>query len=56
MEAISKLPRKYIIYGDEDQNNVIALFDIVREVMAERDHISPNFIAASQTARILHES
>lgn len=39
LEAILKLPRKYIMYGDEDQNNIISLFEIVKGVVIQRDHI-----------------
>lgn len=53
LEAITKLPRKYIIYGDEDRNNVIELFEAVRRVYVERDHIKANRLAAATTATIL---
>ena len=55
LEAITKLPRKYIIYGDEDQNNVIELFETVRGVYLERDHLEANRLAAATTALILSD-
>ena len=45
LEAITKLPRKYMTYADEDKNNVISLFEIVKGVVIERDHLLPNIIA-----------
>lgn len=55
LEAITKLPVKYIIYGDEDQNNVIELFEAVRGVYVERDHLKANRLAATTTALILSD-
>lgn len=55
LEAITKLPQKYIIYGDEDRNNVIELFEAVRIVYIERDHIKANRLAAATTATILSD-
>ena len=55
LEAITKLTRKYIMYGDEDKNNVISLFEIVKGVVIERDHLLPNIIASTITAKILSE-
>ena len=49
------MPRKYIIYGDEDKNNVINLFEAVRGVYVERDHIQANRLAAATTALILSD-
>ena len=51
LKAITKLPRKYIMYDDEDKNSVISHFEIVKGVVIERDHLLPNII----TAKILSE-
>lgn len=44
------------MYGDEDQNNVISLFEIVKGVVIERDHLLPNIVASTITAKILSEN
>ena len=43
------------MYGDEDRNNVIELFEAVRVVYIERDHIKANRLAAATTATILSD-
>ena len=34
---VSKLKGKYIIFGDEDQNSVVALFEVVRDIALNRE-------------------
>ena len=56
MEAITKLPRKYLVYGDEDQSTIISLFEIVKGVVVERDHVLLDIVASTTTAKILSEN
>ena len=44
------------MYGDEDQNNVISLFEIVKGVVIERDHLLLNIVASTITAKILSKN
>lgn len=55
LEMVSKLHAKYIIFGDEDQNSVVALFEVVREVALNREYKSFEKVAAKITAKILSE-
>ena len=50
LEAITKLTRKFIMYGDEDQNTVISLFEIVKGVVIERDHLLPSIYNNSKNS------
>ena len=55
VDKVSKLKGKYIIFGDEDQNSVVALFEVVRDVARNREYVKFEKIAAKITAKILSE-
>ena len=55
IQATADLPRKYIVFGEEDQNNMLNLLEIVREVASRRDYKEVNNISISATAQILSE-
>lgn len=55
LEMLSKLKAKYIIFGDEDQNSVVALFEVVRCVALNREYVSFEKIASKITAKMLSE-
>ena len=52
---LSKLKAKYIIFGDEDQNSVVALFEVVRDVAFNREYVKHEKIASKITAKTLSE-
>ena len=51
LEMVSKLHAKYIIFGDEDQNSIVALFKVVREVAVNREYKSFEKVVAKITQR-----
>ena len=55
LEMLSKLKAKYIIFGEEDQNSVVALFEVVRCVALNREYVSFEKIASKITAKMLSE-
>ena len=55
LDMVSKLKGKYIIFGDEDQNSVVALFEVVRDVALNREYVKLEKIASKITAKILSE-
>lgn len=55
LTMVSKLPLKYITFGDEDKKNIIELFETVREVAINREYLKCDNVAASKTAKILSE-
>ena len=53
LNALSSIPVKYVTFSDEDQDKVLSLYAVIRDVAVERDHIRPNKIAAKSTVKIL---
>lgn len=56
LKAITNLPRKYLVYGYEDQSTIISLFEIVKGVVMEHDYALPDIVASTTTAKILSEN
>ena len=55
IKAFTDLPRKYVLFGDEDRKNVIELFEIVREIAINRDYIDADFVSSSAVAKLLSQ-
>ena len=55
VKAVAELPRKYIVFGEEDQNNVLKIYDVVREVAIRRDYKEVHNTSVTTTAQILSE-
>ena len=55
IKAIADLPRKYIVFGEEDQDNILDLFDVVKEVAVRRDYKNVINTSISTKAQILSE-
>ena len=53
LNALSSIPGKYVIFSDEDQDKVLSLYAVIRDVAIERDHIRANKVAAAATVKIL---
>lgn len=53
IQATADLPRKYVVFGDEDRNNVLKLFDVVREVTVSREYREINNMTASVVIELL---
>jgi hypothetical protein len=56
LDALSAIPDKYVIFSEEDQEKVLSLYGIIREVAKERDHKHANKLAAKVTIKILQNS
>ena len=56
LDALSVIPDKYVIFSEEDQEKVLSLYGIIREVAKERDHKHANKLAAKVTIKILQNS
>ena len=55
IKAFTDLPRKYVLFGDEDRKNVIELFEIVREIAINRDYKDADFVSSSAVAKLLSQ-
>lgn len=53
INILSSIPDKYVIFSEEDQQKVISLYGVIREVAIERDHKCVNKVAATATVKIL---
>ena len=53
LNVLTSMPDKYVIFTEEDQAKIVALYGVVREVIMERDYKHPNYVAATETIKIL---
>ena len=53
LSALSSIPVKYVIFSDEDQDKVLSLYAVIKDVATERDYIRANKVAAAATVKIL---
>jgi hypothetical protein len=51
--ALNELPCKNVIFSEDDQSNVLILYNIVRKVVIERDYEDHDSVAADLTEEIL---
>ena len=51
--ALNELPCKNVIFSEDDQSNVLILYNIVRKVVIERDYEDHDNVAADLTEEIL---
>ena len=56
LNALSAIPDKYVIFSEEDQEKVIALYGVIGDVAKERDHKYANNIAVKATLKLLQNS
>jgi hypothetical protein len=56
LTALSKIPSKYVIFSEDDKNNVTALYKVVKVVVLERDYKNARIVAAEATKQILQDS
>ena len=56
LNALSAIPDKYVFFSEEDQEKVIALFGVIRDVAKERDNKYANNIAVKATIKLLQNS
>ena len=54
--ALDKLPQKYIVYNSDDVENILGIFDVVKEMVSEKTTRSVDYKSASLTADILSEN
>ena len=50
--ALKELPSKNVIFSDDDQSNVLILYNVVRKVAVERDYEEHDSVAADLTEEI----
>ena len=55
IKATADLPKKYVVFGDEDRSNVLKLFGVVREIALDREYKEVQNASAIATAGLLSE-
>ena len=55
IKATADLPRKYVVFGDEDRSNVLKLFGVVRDIARDREYKEVQHTSALATAELLSE-
>lgn len=55
IKATADLPKKYVVFGDEDRSNVLKLFGVVREIALDREYKEVQHASALATAGLLSE-
>jgi hypothetical protein len=53
VNALNDLPSKNVLFSDEDQKNVLVLFNVIKIVATEREYECPRFVAAEITEMVL---
>ena len=53
VNALNDLPSKNVLFSEEDQKNVLVLFNVIKIVATEREYECPRFVAAEITEMVL---